>query len=244
MRDKMSEYMSDRMLKYSSHHFTISTTVVITQRRHCQRVWRCMIPSAYKTYNLMVLPHSTWVDTDADDDDVVDDDDDDNCKCGATSALEGTCFNNFLTRVPAQAPVPIFETAPWELKQPLFSPSRRGPKETQSRKRRRCFGKGWQLGPGVWRILEDAQEKSSKSKGWSPYFQTQKSAQAPAFPSQSTSSRSPTMDLFLCAPNAAPSPPFGARSKWVKRRRTAWRPPKITDGNHENSNGEYLDVPG
>ena len=66
-----------------------------------------MIPYEYKTYRLMVLPHSTWVDTGCDDDDDDeddgdgdgDDDDDDgeeeegeedDCKCGATSGLDGT----------------------------------------------------------------------------------------------------------------------------------------------------------
>ena len=34
-----------------------------------------MIPYEYKTYRLMVLPHSTWVDTGCDDDDDGDDDD-------------------------------------------------------------------------------------------------------------------------------------------------------------------------
>ena len=56
----------------------------------------CLIPYEYKTYTLMVLPHSTWLDTgddDGDDDDDDDDDDeeedDDDCKCGATSRLDG-----------------------------------------------------------------------------------------------------------------------------------------------------------
>ena len=76
-----------------------------------------MISYEYNTYKLMVLllPHSTWVDTgddddgddgddgEEDDDDGDDDDDDDGdddydddddgggCKCGATSGLDGTC---------------------------------------------------------------------------------------------------------------------------------------------------------
>ena len=43
----------------------------------------------------MVLPHSTWLDTgdddgdDDDDDDDDDEEDDDDCKCGATSRLDG-----------------------------------------------------------------------------------------------------------------------------------------------------------
>ena len=48
-----------------------------------------MIAYEYKTYKLMVLPHSTWVDTGGDDDD---DDDDDDCKCGAASGLDGICW--------------------------------------------------------------------------------------------------------------------------------------------------------
>ena len=60
-----------------------------------------MIPFEYKTYELMVLPHSTWVDTGDDDDDDDDggggddddDDDDDDCKCGATSGLDGISRN-------------------------------------------------------------------------------------------------------------------------------------------------------
>ena len=59
----------------------------------------CLIPYEYKTYTLLVLPHSTWLDTgdddgdddddDDDDDEEDDDDDDDDCKCGATSRLDG-----------------------------------------------------------------------------------------------------------------------------------------------------------
>ena len=68
-----------------------------------------MISYEYNTYKLMVLllPHSTWIDTDDDDEENDDDgdddedddddgdddgdDDDDGCKCGATSGLDGTC---------------------------------------------------------------------------------------------------------------------------------------------------------
>ena len=44
-----------------------------------------MIPYEYKTYKLMILPHSTWVDTGGGDDDDGDDDDEEeeDCKCGA-----------------------------------------------------------------------------------------------------------------------------------------------------------------
>ena len=43
-----------------------------------------MIPYEYKTYKLMILPHSTWVDTGGGDDDGDDDDEEEeDCKCGA-----------------------------------------------------------------------------------------------------------------------------------------------------------------
>ena len=55
-----------------------------------------MIPFEYKTYKLMVLPHSTSVDAgDYDDDDDYYYDYDDDCKCGATSGLDGPCINMY-----------------------------------------------------------------------------------------------------------------------------------------------------
>ena len=77
-----------------------------------------MILYEYKTYKLMVLPHSTralmswhwwwwwwWGDLEHDDDDDDDDggDDDDDCKCGATSGLDGTCLIHFMESSPLYA---------------------------------------------------------------------------------------------------------------------------------------------
>ena len=54
-----------------------------------------MIPYEYKTYKLMILPHSTWVDTVDDDDDGDDDEEEEeeDCKCGANVRVGRNLLN-------------------------------------------------------------------------------------------------------------------------------------------------------